>query len=118
MAKYRPKPLGTRVCAATGCNNLTADKFCSQCGIPKRQAEPRTERDRFLDTKKWQRLRQWKISQTPYCEECEKEGNAYVAAVDVDHIYPRRTHPQLALDARNLQSLCKSHHSRKTATGR
>lgn len=36
-------------------------------------------------------------------------------AVEVDHITPLRVAPQRKYDLTNLQGLCKSHHSRKTA---
>ncbi len=34
--------------------------------------------------------------------------------LEVDHIRPVRTHPELAYDMANLQTLCGSCHSRKT----
>ena len=37
-------------------------------------------------------------------------------ATDVDHIVPHRGDARLLYDENNLQSLCKSCHSRKTAT--
>ncbi|HEY8066243.1 MAG TPA: HNH endonuclease [Methylosinus sp.] len=41
--------------------------------------------------------------------ECGARG-----ALEVDHIKPVRTHPELAFDLSNLQSLCVACHSRKT----
>lgn len=34
--------------------------------------------------------------------------------VQVDHIKPLRTHPELAFDLANLQTLCIRHHAEKT----
>ena len=54
----------------------------------------------------WNRIRRWVLANTPLCP-CGRP------ATDVDHITPLRnggTH-----DVRNLQALCHSCHSRKTA---
>jgi 5-methylcytosine-specific restriction protein A len=53
------------------------------------------------------------LSEEPLCRQCRTEGRT-VAAVEVDHIVPRR---QGGTDDRsNLQPLCTSHHSAKTMT--
>ncbi|WP_238473959.1 HNH endonuclease [Altericroceibacterium spongiae] len=44
------------------------------------------------------------------CVACGARG----ARLDVDHIKPIRTHPELAFDLGNLQTLCISCHSAKT----
>lgn len=38
-----------------------------------------------------------------------------VAASEVDHIKPLKTHPELAMDRSNLQALCRNCHEKKTA---
>ena len=43
------------------------------------------------------------------CVSCGARGR-----LECDHILPVRTHPQLAFDLANLQSLCPTCHSRKT----
>ena len=43
------------------------------------------------------------------CVKCEARGR-----LEVDHIKPVRTHPELAFDLANLQTLCVPCHSRKT----
>ena len=43
------------------------------------------------------------------CVECGARGR-----IEVDHIKPIRTHPELAFDLGNLQCLCPSCHTRKT----
>lgn len=43
------------------------------------------------------------------CVQCGKKGG-----IEVDHIKPIRTHPDLALELTNLQCLCVACHSRKT----
>lgn len=43
------------------------------------------------------------------CVKCQARGR-----LEVDHILPVRTHPELAYEIDNLQVLCPSCHSRKT----
>ncbi|MTD99930.1 HNH endonuclease [Paracoccus sp. YIM 132242] len=43
------------------------------------------------------------------CVQCSARGR-----LEVDHIKPVRTHPELSYDLTNLQTLCPSCHSRKT----
>lgn len=64
---------------------------------------------------RWQMLRNRFIAQHPYCEQCLKEGRITLAT-DVDHIIPHRGNIELLYDEKNLQSLCKACHSRKTAS--
>jgi 5-methylcytosine-specific restriction protein A len=71
----------------------------------------------FYSLARWRRLRVWWLARNPLC--CDPFGihdhqhNAAPAS-EVDHIVPRRTAPELALELTNLQSMCKSCHSRKT----
>lgn len=44
------------------------------------------------------------------CVQCGAHGR-----LEVDHIKPVRTHPELSFDLTNLQTLCPGCHSRKTA---
>lgn len=37
-----------------------------------------------------------------------------IGSLEVDHIKPVRTHPELAFDLANLQTLCASCHAKKT----
>lgn len=61
----------------------------------------------------WRKLRALFIAEHPLCVECEREGRI-VPATQVDHIMALSTHPQLRLEWDNLQSLCTTHHGRKT----
>lgn len=70
-------------------------------------------RHKFYLSKQWRNLREYKISLNPLCEHCLKEDKL-VQAIDVDHIVDIKDNPYLALDINNLQSLCKSCHSKKT----
>jgi 5-methylcytosine-specific restriction protein A len=62
----------------------------------------------------WQQLRRYHLSHEPLCRLCKARGHT-VAAQEVDHIKPfDGLDDPLRLDGSNLQSLCKSCHSRKT----
>ncbi len=65
----------------------------------------------------WPRLRALYLKRNPLCVECKKKG-LVVEATEVDHIAPIRERPELRLVWSNLQALCKSCHSRKTARER
>ena len=73
------------------------------------RAEPLEAADSFYRSYKWRRLRvdTLEANRERYgmlaCECC---GMMEAGAFHVDHIYPRSTHPDLALDPANLQVLC------------
>ena len=75
---------------------------------PSRQDEPETA-DSFYRSYQWRKLRveALEANRARYgmlaCECC---GMIDAAPFHVDHIYPRSTHPELALDPDNLQVLC------------
>jgi 5-methylcytosine-specific restriction enzyme A len=65
----------------------------------------------FISTARWRRLRRLILRRDEYkCVTCGARGR-----LEVDHIKPVRDAPELAYAADNLQSLCVSCHSAKTA---
>ena len=62
---------------------------------------------------RWRKIRKMKLSMNPLCEHCQKRG-IIESAKEIDHIVPLRKGGTHQFD--NLQSLCKSWHSRKTAS--
>ena len=63
----------------------------------------------------WKALREAKLQQDPWCAHCLAQDK-HTPASEVDHIRPfKGKGDPLRLDWRNLQSLCKPCHSRKTA---
>jgi hypothetical protein len=84
----------------------------------------RTTTERGYGTQ-WQKLRAWWLGQHPLCGDRESGSSSQhsvcaasgrvVAATVVDHIVPHRGDESLLHDVKNLQSLCKPCHDRKTA---
>lgn len=61
-------------------------------------------------TKRWKALRMEILERDGFrCRHCGAQGR-----LEVDHIQPVRTAPELSYEPRNLQSLCGSCHARKT----
>jgi 5-methylcytosine-specific restriction endonuclease McrA len=59
---------------------------------------------RFYQSGAWQKLRDAHLAKHPNCVFCGRPGRK------VDHKKPRRLRPDLALDPRNLQTLCDGDH--------
>lgn len=109
-----------RACAVPGCAGLTHGRYCEK-HQDLEQAARRAKDQRFDEGRgsaaargygfRWRKLRLMVLRETPLCqwEGCSE------AASEVDHIQPKRLGGTDARD--NLQSLCKAHHSMKTARG-
>ncbi len=75
----------------------------------------RREYSRLMSSKRWVRLRRRKLTDTPLCEMCSKEGRHTLATV-VHHIKPIEGGvgivgmEALAYSYGNLMSLCQKHH--------
>jgi 5-methylcytosine-specific restriction endonuclease McrA len=61
-------------------------------------------------TKRWKVLRMEILERDGFC--CK--GCGCGGRLEVDHIKPVRTHPELSYEPRNLQALCPSCHTKKT----
>jgi 5-methylcytosine-specific restriction protein A len=63
----------------------------------------------------WTSLRRRFIAAHPWCAMCAAEGRERRAEV-VDHVQGVKEAPHLRLDPGNLRSLCRAHHTRRTAS--
>lgn len=106
-------------CRHPGCAELVRDG--SYCGKHKSQAAGSGggRRDSaawhgLYYKSKWKELRTVQLLREPFCRTCAAAGRR-TPAEDVDHIIPHRGDMQLFTDPGNLQSLCHSCHSKKTA---
>lgn len=60
----------------------------------------------FLLSYEWRRLRMEVLKRDGARCQCCGASARRGATIVVDHIKPRKTHPELALDPNNLQALC------------
>jgi len=67
---------------------------------------------KFYNSARWKKMRQWKLSKYPLCELCKQKGKI-TSATMVDHIKPINQGGK-ALCESNLMSLCKYCHAKKS----
>jgi 5-methylcytosine-specific restriction protein A len=82
------------------------------------RTQPREQGKRLINSWRWRKpggVRQQYLQEHPLCVMCKAKGWV-VPATDVDHKIPHQEREALFWQYDNLQSLCKSCHSRKTAT--
>lgn len=99
-----------RGCAHPGCPAIVTDgPYCAEHRPLNADERPSPSRRGY--DKRWQKIRAMHLAREPLCRECRKRG-LVVPATEVDHILPLSHGGSHASD--NLQSLCKSCHSKKT----
>lgn len=99
------------VCVEPGCPGFAAARGRCEQHASQRAAEAkaRTKGVKYYNTKRWKSLRRFVLRRDRYtCQECRRFGN------EVDHIVPIVQGGEIWSED-NLQVLCKSCHSRKTA---
>ena len=65
----------------------------------------------FYNSKSWDRVRQYIRKRDGYlCQECKRYGKR-TTAKEVHHVNPLKERPDLALDERNLLTLCLKCHA-------
>ena len=108
------KPL--RPCLHPGCGVLVSSGYCAAHqprSKDQRSAEAQAWRWMY-GTDVWKRLRENQLLREPFCRERARRGVRRYAT-DVDHIRDHKGDWALFTDPGNLESLCHSCHSRKTA---
>lgn len=113
------KPM--RPCNHPGCRTLTATGWC-QAHKPKPKRGESVAWHGLYSTRMWQELRGQQLLREPFCQNpgcraIRARGKPERASA-VDHIVPHRGDRKLFADQKNLQSLCKPCHDRKTAIER
>ena len=76
----------------------------------RRLSDRHRNRDAFLQSAPWRRLRAVYLACHPVCEACKRQ-----VATDVHHKIDRSERPNLALDESNLEARCHACHAVTTA---
>jgi len=106
-------------CKQKQCNGLVRGGVCNRCGSQRR------EKDRTHDERRgtahargyganWQKVRLMQLAIQPLCQDCLTEGRVTIGG-EVHHIKAKRDGGDNSFE--NLMTLCKSHHSQRTARG-
>jgi 5-methylcytosine-specific restriction protein A len=105
-----------RSCAG-GCGRLVERGHCAVCaarGLGEQGRKSSRERG-YGPT--WQKASKLYLLAHPFCTDpYRRHGTILVLADEVDHIIPHKGDMKLFWDRTNWQGLCKSDHSRKTAS--
>ncbi len=102
---FRP----ARICAK--CRKAVPAGLRCECSPQPRTADPgNAERARPYSTPEWKALRSQHLKTNRVCVQCGSHATV------VDHIRPWKGDRRLFLDPANMQSLCRSCHSTKTAS--
>jgi len=107
------KPL--RPCRHPGCGVLVPGGYCPAHQPRRAERSEEAKAWRWMyQTDAWKQLRGSQLLREPFCRTCAGRG-LRVPATDVDHIQDHKGDWALFADPDNLESLCHSCHSRKTA---
>lgn len=111
MPKSAKKP-----CGYPGCPELVSSGRCPKHKIAN-QRDNSCYRDPLVvalyNSSRWKGMRRLQLIAFPWCAAC-LTVSIYAAATTADHVVPHRGDPELFYNG-ELQSLCFSCHSRKTA---
>lgn len=106
-----------RPCSYAGCPKLTDGQYCEEHQKLIDRQYNRYGRDElsrnFYKTREWRAVRRRHLSVFPLCEECLKRGKVIRGEI-VDHIRPIKQGGEKFSES-NLQTLCWSCHSKKSA---
>lgn len=79
-------------------------------GLNRKRSEWAAHSKRVCKSQRWKALRKQALERDGWkCTQCPERRR-----LEVDHIQPVRTHPELSFDLGNLQTLCGRCHARKT----
>lgn len=101
------------------CNRLAVSSGLCEIHARQRQQMIQDHRDNkwlyLYKSARWQAMRDAQLRKDPLCCKCRKQ-NRLTPADTADHIKPHHGNPDLFYNADNMQSMCASCHSRKTAS--
>ena len=99
------------------CGKGAKDGLCDSCKATKPKGDGRPSAAARLYDRNWRAYTARYKQENPLCADPYNiHQGVTVEAIDVDHITPHRGDLKLFWERTNHQGLCKSCHSRKTAT--
>ena len=111
MPYSAPKPCTYPLCKALATNGTSR---CTLHPYPKNNRKT-TEHLKLYKSSSWIKLRKAYLLANPICVICKAKG-IRTPANTVDHKIPHKGNRKLFFNQRNWQPLCRSCHSRKTAS--
>lgn len=113
-------------CNSRTCTGLVRNGECNKCGAIRRGKDRAYDEGRGTAHQRgyganWQKVRRMQLACEPLCADCmagvsiNGGGGVITPATEVHHIKARRDGGTDSFD--NLMSLCKTHHSQRTAKG-
>jgi 5-methylcytosine-specific restriction protein A len=114
-----PSRAGTP-CSDRACSGVVHSGVCGRCGVRRGGKDRAYDAGRGSASQRgydatWQRVRRMHLANKPLCHDCFNEGGRVTIATEVHHIIAKRDGGTNEFE--NLMSLCKSHHSQRTAKG-
>lgn len=99
------------VCPSPGCSEIviSSQRYCERCSQERARSDnkKRGKENRKIYDRNWRKIREEHLRLYPFCVDCGKLAN------EVDHDIPIKQGG--SNEHSNLESRCKSCHSRKTA---
>ena len=95
-----------KVCSR--CGNIILHKQRCECA-PKYNRKVSDEKRKFYSSYAWQKLRNRKVKEHPYCERCWSKWKLIVTDnLQGHHIKSFKDYPELRLDEGNVVVLCRT----------
>jgi 5-methylcytosine-specific restriction endonuclease McrA len=89
------------------CQHPTCARLIPAAGFCEHHRPAVFDTKQFYASAVWLNARAEKLARNPVCE----TPGCFALALDVHHLYPLASYPELRTTASNLQSLCHEHHA-------
>lgn len=103
-------------CGHPRCSVKVEKGRCAQHAVQREHQRFNYDVRKWYRTARWLTLRTYVLHEEPLCVECHRQGRT-TPSTQCDHIRRHGGDEQMFFDRNNLQGLCASCHSAKTARG-
>ena len=108
-------------CGRGGCHRIVphGTRYCEEHTKQKNKTDHELYRkndvgQKLYKTKAWENTRLYHLHEHPFCVDCLALGIENATDLHVDHIIPLKDYEGDPLDPTNLQTLCRSCHTKKS----